>query len=248
MSSRSTPPGIGSLPTPGESKVATSAHSESCGAIAHSTSVNCGHSRMRGWDTRPISHRRLGLVEKAALEEAGLLLGGDLDVLGCQQEDPLGDPLHAATEGVGHARGEVDQPLRELAVGRLKIDDHRLRALELVGDLLGVVEASWGDDVHRGDASAVARGSTTAASAAARLRLLSGVLHRANESAARRRLIVPEDVVDVLFSSAAAPAPGALDRFPRRGSLIERHLAAGVALVVLALLDVVALNEAEVLK
>ena len=31
----------------------------------------------------------LGLVEEAALEQAGLLLGGDLDVLGGEQEDSL---------------------------------------------------------------------------------------------------------------------------------------------------------------
>src|SRR4249919_956439 len=100
----------------------------------------------------------LGLVEEAALEQAGLLLGGDLDVLGGEQEDSLRDALHPAAEGVGHARGEVDQPLGELAVGRLEVDDHRLRALELVGDLLGVVEASWSDDVHGGDATSVPRG------------------------------------------------------------------------------------------
>ena len=35
----------------------------------------------------------LGLVEEAALEDSGLLLGGDLDVLGGEEEDSLRDPL-----------------------------------------------------------------------------------------------------------------------------------------------------------
>ena len=57
----------------------------------------------------------LGLVEEAAaLEEPGALLGRDLDVARRQQEDLVGDPLHAAVERVREAAREVDQPLREL--------------------------------------------------------------------------------------------------------------------------------------
>src|SRR5262249_44783158 len=141
------------------------------------------------------------------------------------------------------------QPLGELAVGRLEVDDHRLRALELVGNLLCVVEALWGDHVHGGDAGAAAvprRGP--AATATARRGLLGGVVHRTDPAATGRGLVVAEDVVDVVLA-ATAPRRHAADGLARRhGSLVERHLAARVALVVIALLDVIALNEAEVLE
>src|SRR5437762_13413524 len=80
----------------------------------------------------------LGLVEEAAaLEHAGALLGGHFDVPRRQQEDLVGDALHAAVERVREAAAEVDQALRELLVGALKIQDHRHALLEPVGDLLG---------------------------------------------------------------------------------------------------------------
>ena len=61
----------------------------------------------------------LSLVEEAAaLEQPGALLGGDLDVARGQQEDLVGDALHAAVQGVGQPAGEVDQALGELLVGR----------------------------------------------------------------------------------------------------------------------------------
>src|SRR5262245_50561301 len=158
----------------------------------------------------------LALVEEAALEDAGLLLGGDLDVLGSEQEDSLRDPLHAPAERVGHAGREVDQALGELAVRRLKVDDHRLRALELVGDLLGVVEASRRDHVERSDLSAVADGHRLgrpgpAAAARRRRRLL---LHRAAATAAWRRSVLAKDVVHVLLAGPASrrKRPGCLTR------------------------------------
>src|SRR5215204_4096211 len=192
-----------------------------------------------------IRRSSLALVEEAALEQAGLLLGRDLDVLGREQEDPLRDPLHTAAERVGHAGGEVDQPLRELAVGRLEVDDHRLVPLELVGYLLGVVEAPWSDDVHRGDTAAVSAGR--AAPATPRGRFLHRVVHLAYPAATRSGLLVAEDVVDVVVAGAAArSAPNGLPR--RYGRVVERQVRARVALVVLALLDVVALDEAEVLE
>src|SRR4051812_41356731 len=88
------------------------------------------------------SYRALGLVEEALLDEPGLLLGRHLDVAGRQQESLFGDLLHPAVERVGEAGREVDQPLRQLAVGGLKVEDHRDRALEAIGDLLGVIEAA----------------------------------------------------------------------------------------------------------
>ena len=72
----------------------------------------------------------------------------DLDVGGRQQEDLVGDALHAAVQGVREAAGEVDQPLRELGVDALQVEDHGRVVLEAVGDLLRVVEAARDDEVH----------------------------------------------------------------------------------------------------
>ena len=52
-----------------------------------------------------------GLVEEAFFDEPGPLFGGDLDVPGGEQEDLVGDPLHATVERVCEPRGEVDQAL-----------------------------------------------------------------------------------------------------------------------------------------
>src|SRR5437899_8036475 len=91
----------------------------------------------------------LRLVEEAAsFEQLGALLGRDLDVARGQQEDLVGDALHAAVQRVGEAAGEVDQPLRELGVGALQVEDHGNSLLEAVGDLLCVVEAPRQDEMH----------------------------------------------------------------------------------------------------
>src|SRR4051812_9039821 len=84
----------------------------------------------------------LGLVEEAAaFEQSRAFLRGDLHVPRCEEEDLVGDALHAAVERVRQAAGEVDQPLRELLIGSLQVEDDRDRLLELVRDLLRVVEA-----------------------------------------------------------------------------------------------------------
>ena len=106
------------------------------------------HSYYRAATRAGRRSERLGLIEEAAaFEHAGALFRGDLDVPRREQEDLVGDALHAAVEGVGQPAGEVDQALGELLVGRLQVEDHRRRVLELVGDLLGVVEAARDDEV-----------------------------------------------------------------------------------------------------
>src|SRR5919201_4347366 len=96
----------------------------------------------------PPSERFLGLVEEAAvLEQAGPLLGRDFDVPRRQQEDLVGDALHAAVERIREPAREVDQTLRELLVGALEVEDHRDRVLELVRDLLRIVEAPRDDEM-----------------------------------------------------------------------------------------------------
>src|SRR5437763_312916 len=86
----------------------------------------------------PSGKRRvfLRLIEEAAaLQERRSLLRGDLDVARGEQEDLVGDSLHAAVQRIGEAAREVDQPLRQLVVGALQVEDHRDPLLELVRDL-----------------------------------------------------------------------------------------------------------------
>src|SRR5688500_4083628 len=75
------------------------------------------------------SRRSVGFLrlveEAAALEHARAFLGGDFDVARRQQEDLVGDALHAAVERVGEPAREVDQSLRQVLVGALEVDDHR---------------------------------------------------------------------------------------------------------------------------
>src|SRR5262245_53260892 len=93
-------------------------------------------------DSAPSSALLRLVEEAAALEEPGALLRGDLDVPRGEQEHLVGHALHAAVQRVGEAAREVDQPLRELLVGALEVEDHGDPLLEAVGDLLRVVEAA----------------------------------------------------------------------------------------------------------
>src|SRR3954447_451425 len=97
----------------------------------------------------------LCLVEEAPLEHPRPVFGGQLDVARSEQEDLVGDALHAAVERVREAAREVDQPLRQLAVRRLEVEDDRDAVLEPVGDLLRVVEAAREDQVDAGRAGAL---------------------------------------------------------------------------------------------
>src|SRR5580765_4931227 len=99
----------------------------------------------------------LGLVEEAALEHPGAILGRQLDVARREEEDLVGDPLHPALEGVREPAREVDQTLRQLRIGRLEVEDHGDAVLVAVGDLLGVVEAARQDQVDPGGAGALHR-------------------------------------------------------------------------------------------
>src|ERR687894_88792 len=84
---------------------------------------------------------RSKLVEERPLGDALALLGAHLDVARGQEEDPAGDGLDVAVEGVGQARTEVHHAPAEVAVHVLEVQDHGLLALEAVGQSLGVVEA-----------------------------------------------------------------------------------------------------------
>ena len=131
----------------------------------------------------------LRLVEEALLDQPRALLGRDLDVARREQEHLVGDPLHAAVERVGEARGEVDQALGEVGVRALEVEDDRDRVLELVRDLLGVVEA-LGDDQVDLDVPAVA-----------------AVADRAQHARlARAARLVGEDVVDLVAPAPLQPA------------------------------------------
>src|SRR4051794_4726413 len=113
------------------------------------------------------TERGSGLVEEALLDQPRALLRRDLDVARREQEDLLGDLLHAAVERVGKARGEVDEALGEVAVDALEVDDDRDLVLELVGDVLGVVERLRD---HQVDARALAAAAVRASPAPAAAR------------------------------------------------------------------------------
>src|SRR5689334_9951498 len=130
----------------------------------------------------------LRLVEEALLDQARALLRGHLDVARREEENLVGDALHAAVERVREAGREVDQALREIGVRALQVEDHGDLVLELVRHLLGVVEVLGNHEV---DLHAVA----------------AAVLHRAQDARAaalaRRRVpLIGEDVVDLVATAA----------------------------------------------
>src|SRR3954454_2435601 len=99
------------------------------------TSMNSSTCEMASSTMAQPSRQRprfLRLVEEAAaFQQGGSLLRRDLDVARREQEDLVGDPLHAAVQRVGEPAREVDQPLRELRVRALQVEDHRDPLLEL---------------------------------------------------------------------------------------------------------------------
>src|SRR5436190_21848207 len=63
-----------------------------------------------------------GLVEEAAaFQETRALLGRHLDVSRRQQEDLVGDSLHAAVQGIGQTAREIDQTLGEILIRALEV-------------------------------------------------------------------------------------------------------------------------------
>src|SRR3954454_22864491 len=167
----------------------------------------------------------LGLVEEALLDQPGALFRAHLDVARREQEHLVGDPLHAAVEGVREARGEVDQPLRQVGVAALEVEDHRHRLLELVGDLLGVVEALRHHEMY--------------------LHARAAVLDRAQHASGPRRAarrVVGEDVVD-LVAAAARLEPAHVRPF----AVAVLQLALGLGrLGLVVAIAVVGLGEAEI--
>ena len=103
-------------------------------------------------DVRPnrrVSWGGYAWLKKPPRSSSRARLGRYFDVARREQEHSMvGHALHAPIEGVGQAAGEVDQPLREVSVDALEVDDHRDALLEAVGDLLRVVEAARHDQVH----------------------------------------------------------------------------------------------------
>src|SRR3954469_7586037 len=132
---------------------------------AHSTGWRHPSARPRAMAPAPMrpiftpsdcSRVALGLVEEALLDQLRALLGGDLDVARRQHEHLVRDALHAAVERVRQPAREVDQALAEVVLHALEVEHDRDLVLELVGDLLGVVEALGDDEVHAHVAPSVA--------------------------------------------------------------------------------------------
>ena len=178
------------------------------------------------WPTVPSAGS--GLVEEALLDQPRALLRRHLDVARGEEEDLVGDLLHAAVERVGEAGGEVDEALGEVAVDALQVHDHRDLVLELVRDVLGVVEG-LGD--HEMDAGALA--AAVGGLAADRAQPRGPRLGRG---------VVGEDVVDLVAAAAGRQAAHV-------GALAVAILEHGLGLAgldLLLLVRVAILGEAEV--
>src|SRR3954469_13427448 len=111
-----------------------------------------GNAKLATTPMRPPSPRTgvlllLRLVEEAALEHPRAILRRQLHVARREEEGLVGNPLHAAVERIRETARKVDQPLRELRVGRLEIEDHGDAVLEPVRNLLSIVEAARQDEV-----------------------------------------------------------------------------------------------------
>src|SRR3712207_5715301 len=79
---------------------------------------------------------RSELVEERPFGDALALLGAHLDVARGQEEDAAGDGLNLAIQRVGEPGAEVDHPAAQISVDALEVEDHRLLALEAVGERL----------------------------------------------------------------------------------------------------------------
>ena len=150
-----------------------------------------------------------------------------------EQEHLVGDPLHATVQRVGQPAREVDQPLGQIGVGALEVEDHRDRVLELVGDVLHVVEVLGGDEV---DADVPAAAAPVPAAAA------PPPLDRAQRGGPPLGAgIVGEDVVDLV-----APPPRAQPTDVGALAVAVLELDLGLAVGLELLVVGVVLGEAEV--
>ena len=113
-------------------------------------------NRTRGEHDEPIDgqqraenlvHVRARAIQASCLQPLLLLLG-DLDVRGRQQEHLVGGLRHRAVQRVREAAREVDQPALQVTVDALQVQDDGLAGLQPVADLLGVVEALGLHHVH----------------------------------------------------------------------------------------------------
>src|SRR4051795_3099036 len=167
-----------------------SARARSATTSVHSTGRPQPRASPRAMLPAPMRPSTTGsaLVEESLFDELRAFLSRDLDVARREHEDLVGDPLHAAIEGVGEPAGEVDEALGEVGLDALQVQDDRDRVLELVRDLLGVVEALGDDEMHAHVAATVPSWAHRA-----QLRRLP-----------RRHVVVGEDVVELVAAAARA--------------------------------------------
>src|SRR3954452_5317770 len=149
-----------------------------------------------------------------------------MDVARRQHEHLVGDPLHAAVEGVSQPARQVDEALAEVRLDSLEVEHDRDLVLELVGDLLGVVEALGDDEVHAHVAPSVAAAD--------------GPQDGRGPPAAV--VVVGEDVVEVV----AAPAGAAEAAHVRSLAVAVLELGLGLVGGLLLVVRVALLGQAEV--
>src|SRR6476469_8464981 len=180
----------------------------------------------------PRPPRASGLVEEAALHQHRLVLGGDGHAGGRQQEHAVSDALHRAVKRVGQAAGEIDQPLGQIRLGGLQVDDHRHLGLEAVRDLLGVIVRPRDDQAYlRRGARRLGRMAVADHGARPSARAAAGADHAAGR-------LLREDVVGLLVApprvqpaNVRALAVAALEVLVRGGAVVVEVVVVPVLLL-----------------
>ena len=132
-----------------------------------------------------------GLVEEALLDELRALLRRDLDVARREHEDAVRDALHAAVEGVGQAAREVDQPPLQLVLGDLEVRATGMPSLNRSATCWASLKLFGITRCTRTPLRPLPRAAPTAPQLGRR---------------APGRLVVGEDVVEVVAAAAVAEA------------------------------------------
>jgi hypothetical protein len=90
----------------------------------------------------------LELIKELSLGELLILFVQDFNVVWGQQEEPVGNRPHLATQRVSKTGTEVHHSLRKLPLNVSKVYDHDLLTLETVSQLLSIFVALRVHDAH----------------------------------------------------------------------------------------------------
>jgi hypothetical protein len=90
----------------------------------------------------------LELIKELPLAELLVVLVQDFNVVWGQQEEPVGNRPHLATQRISKTGTEVYHSLRKLPLNVSKVHDHDLLALETVSQILDIFVALRVHDAH----------------------------------------------------------------------------------------------------